>query len=231
MNSDMLSNANGCSRKAKATNMKEKEMYTFEELCSNLEISMSQFCKRSNTDAGTIARIRQGELTRLSTANRLLRAFSEVYERELSLDNVEGLRLQNAVVRKPTRVRVETSRTIDIHADTTAQISHTVRHTGSAPKSDIPTDLPSGTIKLFDFIKQHGLSGSNISKYVSSGFKGEKIETTQRPRPSSSGVQHFLTPTQQEKALDFLRRHGKLKKDISAEKPVAEDTLWYLPDE
>jgi hypothetical protein len=47
--------------------------------------------------------------------------------------------------------------------------------------------------------------------------KGEKIPTTTRPKASGMGVQHFLTPDQQDQALEILKRHGKLKE-------VANDT-------
>lgn len=204
--------------------MKEKEMYTFEELCRNLEISMSQFCKRSSTDAGTIARIRQGEFTRISTANRLLRAFSEIYGRELSLDNVEGLNLQNPVIEKPARPR--TSKKVADNAPTieVSQICHTTQKV--EVQTEIPDHLPHGTIKLADFAERHCIRKERIRDWVRDGIKGEKIETTlEMVKRANGGSQtHFLTPEQQEKALDFLRKHGKLKE------PVAEEPAWYEPN-
>src|SRR5262249_46795657 len=101
---------------------------------------------------------------------------------------------------------------------------------GGAVKTEIPSDLPVGTMKLVDFREAHGIPESNMSRYVHPE-KGidkknrEYIETTTRPRVSGTGVQHFLTPAQQEKALKLLRKHGKLKE----EKPVAEEPAWYLP--
>jgi predicted transcriptional regulator len=56
----------------------------------NLPISIAELARRSKVNEVTIARIRDGESVALrSTANKMLRAFSEVYGRILTLDNVE----------------------------------------------------------------------------------------------------------------------------------------------
>ena len=70
--------------------MEEKSKYTLHELFTNLPISIAELARRSNVNEVTIARIRNGESIALrSTANKLLRVFSEVYEKQLTLDRVE----------------------------------------------------------------------------------------------------------------------------------------------
>lgn len=70
--------------------MEEKHNYTLQELFNNLPISLAELARRSTVNEVTIARIRDGKTTPMrSTANRLLRVFSDVYEKPLTLDNVE----------------------------------------------------------------------------------------------------------------------------------------------
>ena len=70
--------------------MEEKSNYTLQELFNSLPISLAELARRSSVNEVTIARIRDGKSTPMrSTANRLLRVFSEVYARALTLENVE----------------------------------------------------------------------------------------------------------------------------------------------
>ena len=70
--------------------MEEKSRYTLQELFNNLPISIAELSRRSTVNEVTIARIRDGESIALrSTANKLLRVFSEVYEKTLTLDTVD----------------------------------------------------------------------------------------------------------------------------------------------
>ena len=70
--------------------MEEKSRYTLHELFNNLPIAIAELARRSKVNEVTIARIRDGESVALrSTANKLLRVFSEVYGRTLTLDNVD----------------------------------------------------------------------------------------------------------------------------------------------
>jgi len=210
--------------KRRGTTVENKETYTFEALCKGLEISMSAFSKKAGVDEGTVARIRKGNLVRQSTANKLLRAFSEVYGMTLTLDNVSGLTLQNIVTDKPTKPPAS----IDDSQDRIVE-----RNPGGQAPTDIPADLPPGTIKLIDFIEEHGLLQGSVSRWMKAGIRGEKIETTKIDRTNGPGVQHFFTPTQQEKALDFLRRHGKLKTSQSEQgrQPVTEERQWWEPEQ
>src|SRR5260370_40627575 len=75
--------------------MEKKDMYTLRELFDNLHISLSEFARQSRINEVTLARIRDGKhTTRRDTANKLLTAHSQVYERSLSLQHVTGIRIQ-----------------------------------------------------------------------------------------------------------------------------------------
>jgi predicted transcriptional regulator len=66
------------------------KIYTTEELFRRLPISLSELARRSKVSEVTAAKIRDGKTARLHTINKLLATFSEVYEVELTIDNVVG---------------------------------------------------------------------------------------------------------------------------------------------
>ncbi len=74
--------------------MEEQERYTIGELYDDLPCTLVDLAKMAQMSEVTVARIRDGQPTRRSTANRLLRALSEIYGRPLSLRNVRGITLQ-----------------------------------------------------------------------------------------------------------------------------------------
>ncbi len=74
--------------------MENKETYTLRELFAFLPIPIAELARQSKINEVTLARIRDGRIARRDTANRLLTAFSRVYERPLSLRNVTGLHVQ-----------------------------------------------------------------------------------------------------------------------------------------
>lgn len=172
--------------------MEDQEKYTLNKLCDDLDISISEFCRRVPINEGTLARIRVGHAARRSTANKILREFSKIYGFKLSLDNVTGIHILGKEI---PQSQVE----------------------GGAIKqsASIPANLPPGTVPANDFVKKYEISTSNWSRWVNKGLKGERIETEEVPRTDGKGPLHYLTPTQQEKALDLLKRHGKLIQDIA----------------
>ena len=200
--------------------MEEKERYTLKELYDNLEIGLSELGRRSKVSEVTVARIRNGYSARRSTINRLLRAFSEEYKIKLSIENVTGIRLEDrSVIVEQGTVPPTSSRM----PSTIPQSESSQSRSTERKKEDIPDDLPEGTIRLIDFIEKYGLPESSTSRWVNTGVKkGEKLPTTTRPKVSGMGVQHFLTPDQQDQALEILYRHGKLKP--SEEKKSEDET-------
>lgn len=77
---------------------------------------------------------------------------------------------------------------------------------------EVPWHLPAGTLSASDFTARHDIKYEDFKNYMRRGVYGEKIGITEIAHPSRAGyMQKFLTPEQQEAALDLLRRHGKLK--------------------
>jgi len=76
--------------------MQEKSRYTLQELFDDLPISLRQLGIKASVSEVTVARIRDGEAAQRSTVNRLLKAMSEVYGRQISLANVTGVNLRKA---------------------------------------------------------------------------------------------------------------------------------------
>ena len=74
--------------------MEAKETYTLKELFDLLPIPLAELARRSGINEVTLARIRDGRVTRRSTANKLLLELSKVYDRPLNLYNVTGINLQ-----------------------------------------------------------------------------------------------------------------------------------------
>jgi len=98
--------------------------------------------------------------------------------------------------------------------------------------TSIPLDLPPGSMLFADFGEKYGVPRGTISHHVRVGIAGEKIETVERPKPGRPDhTERWLTPEQQEKALDFWRRHGvKFSPPASEEKAAAADEpAWYAP--
>lgn len=73
--------------------MEVKESYTLAELFDNLPITIAKLGRDGNISEVTLARIRDGARTRRDTVNKMLKAFSAVYERDLNLRNVTGINI------------------------------------------------------------------------------------------------------------------------------------------
>lgn len=186
--------------------MKQKESYTLEELCDSLSITLTKFCQMAGITEGTLIRLRQGHSARRVTINKLLETFSKVYGLDFSLDNVSGLTPQE----KPHQKGKKPSE-LPLPIEEMSQPEKAPIRTTGRKTTDVPNDLPEGTIKLVDFKKQYGIADSSMNRWINDGLNGEKIETVTRPKPTGIGPQHYLTPDQQEKAVEILNRHGKLK--------------------
>jgi len=71
--------------------LEEKEVYSIQDLFDNLDISMRRLAEENKMSEVTLARIRDGKPTYRTTANKLLKIFSEVYERPFYLNKVTGI--------------------------------------------------------------------------------------------------------------------------------------------
>src|SRR5947208_1393808 len=83
--------------------MKEKQSYTLEELCAGLTITLTKFCQMAGITEGTLIRLRQGHAGRRNTINSILATFSKIYGIDFSLENVEGLTVQEQPPQKGKR--------------------------------------------------------------------------------------------------------------------------------
>lgn len=75
--------------------MDEKEMTPLHLLFEDLPVSLLELSRKIGINEVTIARVRDGKPTRRATANKLLRAFSEIYGKQFNLRNVTGINLQS----------------------------------------------------------------------------------------------------------------------------------------
>jgi predicted transcriptional regulator len=74
--------------------LENKETYTLRELIENLPYSLREFGKKYDISEVTIARLRDGKPGMRSTINKLLMAFSEVYNKTFTMRNVSGIILR-----------------------------------------------------------------------------------------------------------------------------------------
>jgi len=77
--------------------LEDKDIYTIEELFDALPIPIAELARQSGMNEVTLARIRDGKATRLSTRNKLLIAFSRIYGRNFTKRDVTGIHLQGQV--------------------------------------------------------------------------------------------------------------------------------------
>jgi predicted transcriptional regulator len=194
--------------------MEQKEQYTFEELCNNLEISMSAFSKASNVDEGTIARIRKGFPARRSTVNKLLRAFSEIYGIKLSTENVTGIALQGAEkALSATHEQAPRQSILTMPINDSTQIEQPLNcivESRRAYTRKKDTGLPDGCMPATEFAAMHGIKRETFRDHMLIGLGTDKdrVDYSEREKPNRpKEKERYLTPSQQSAALDFWKRH------------------------
>jgi hypothetical protein len=207
--------------------MKQKELYTFEELCEELEITMSAFSKRADVDEGTIARIRKGYPARSSTVNKLLRNFSEVYGFQLSRDNVlPWAEKQSATHEQVTIQPVEAKQRAAMPQKEVAQNRPTIEKRAYKPRKE--SGLPEGAIPATEFGLAHSIKRETFRDHMNTGLGPGLIHGPGIPEDTSVGIkdwvryeerpkrvrkdgtiekERYLTSDQQAAALAFWRRH------------------------
>jgi len=70
------------------------QAYALSKLFRDLPVPITEVARMSGLNEVTVARIRDGKKTRVSTANKLLKAMSQIYGYDLNLDNVTGINVQ-----------------------------------------------------------------------------------------------------------------------------------------
>lgn len=205
--------------------MKAKESYTLEELCNSLSITLTKFCQMADITEGTLIRLRQGHAARRVTINKILETFSKVYGLEFSLDNVSGLIPQEQASHQRKSKAASTLPIVDKSQDVEPQ-NRIVE-----PKREYKlrkTDLPEGCILAIDFARNHGITRETMRWHMDNGLgpgligmstdtipERDRIKYSQRiKRLRKDGIEYerYLTPEQQEQALQFWDRHSVVYK-------------------
>lgn len=87
-----------------------------------------------------------------------------------------------------------------------------VRAAAPARRKKGESDLPEGCILARDFALKYGVPAPTFRDHITIGLgrgEKEKVEASARPKPGrEKETERYLTPDQQEKALDYWRRHG-----------------------
>jgi uncharacterized coiled-coil protein SlyX len=84
--------------------------------------------------------------------------------------------------------------------------------TSTTTSSPIPADLPSGTLSASEFAAQIGMPHKDLDRYIRRGIRGEMIDVIEIPHATRANyTEKYLSPEQQTKAIDILKRHGKIK--------------------
>lgn len=75
----------------------------------------------------------------------------------------------------------------------------------------VPGDLPLGTVYARDFYEKHSVSYGDFRRHTEHGFNGDLLEVTERklyPDTRPNYKDRYLTPEQQQKAIEYWRKYG-----------------------
>ena len=154
--------------------MKRKDMYTLQELYNELEIPLSALGRKGNMSEGTVSRIRDGYPARRSTLNRLLRAFSEVYDIQFNLENVSGLQIEDKreirTHEQAPSPSISTMPIGDSSQSEVPQIRATIAKKEGSKKREYTcqkdTGLPDGCILATEFGLMHGIARETFRDHM-----------------------------------------------------------------
>jgi hypothetical protein len=209
--------------------MQEKDMYTLRELYDNLEVPYSKLGKMADMSEGTVTRIRDGYPARRTTINRLLKAFSMVYSRPLTIENVGGIQLEDKHPAKSAEKSVTPATSIPPIEATIPIADSQIRNVEPQKskrgyKKTKDTSLPAGCISALDFARNHGRADRTFRDDMLIGL-GEgtiwgkeghpalpvkdHVDFSEREKPGRSREkERYLTDDQQHAAFLFWQKHG-----------------------
>jgi hypothetical protein len=209
--------------------MKVKQSYTLEELCSGLSITLKKFCQQAGITEGTLINLRQGHAGRPSTVNSILAAFSKIYEMEFSLENVEGLTVQDKPHQKGKKPATSTLPIDAIPQQEVPQISVSEPKRSYVKKNkEKKSSLPDGCILATEFGLAHGIPRETFRDHMINGLGPGLIHGPNVPEDGTVQVrdyiryeernkrvrkdgtietERYLTSEQQKAALEFWKRH------------------------
>jgi len=138
---------------------------------------------------------------------------------------VEELEQKNADLERrqaelESRLSQQTARgLIDTPASYGPVVGSQTQKKPSSRSVDVPADLPDGTLAAADFARLHSLPYDTIKHHIKRGIGGDMLEVTEIPHRSRPNyTEKFLTPEQQQKALDYWDRHR-----VRYQKPTGPD--------
>jgi len=184
----------------------EEGKLSFERTPSNrLAIPESEVAKLKKE----YARFSQQENTIDTLSARIL----ELERRCLGLEQ----RVEELEHRCLTEKPIEPSLSTFIPYDTSPILQPQKRTTVTS--ASVPVDLPPGSMLFADFAEKYSVPRATFSHHVRVGIAGDKVETVERPKPGRpEHTERWLTPKQQQAALDYWHRHGvKFKEPDQAE--------------
>jgi hypothetical protein len=212
------------------TYMKQKDKYTLYELFDSLPIPLTELSRLSGKSHGTLTRIRDGEPARKSTINKLLMVLSDVYNLDLSTENVEGIILEGRQQRPAQIDEKPQVSTMPISATTTQEKEPQKRNVEPkrAYERKKDTGLPDGCMSATEFGLAHGIRRETFRDHMNIGLGKGLIHGPDVPEDGTVLVkdyvraeernkrvrkdgtiekERFLTPSQQAEAIAFWRRH------------------------
>jgi len=203
--------------------MKIKESYTLEELCTGLTMPLVKFCQMASITEATLIRLRKGYAGRQHTINLILATFSQIYGIEFSLENVEGLTVQEKPHQKGKKPSVSPNPIAAIPQKESSQ-NRIVE-----PKKEKriytrkkESDLPDGCILGSEFALAHNVNRRTFVDHMIIGkgpgtVPGEEthptlpvkdhVDYSEREHPSrQKETIKYLTPEQQAGAIRFWQK-------------------------
>jgi excisionase family DNA binding protein len=133
--------------------------------------------------------------------------------------------LNAAVASQTRRIDELSARVAELEAKQSlvplTELPHTPLYRFSVDREDSPTsqpqirttqppvDIPPGSMLFADFAAQHGVNRSSFHRHCTSGIKGDRVKTIEKPKGGRiDHTERWLSPEQQGAAIAFWQRHN-----------------------
>lgn len=208
--------------------MRQKDMYTLDELYANLDISLSKLSKIAGVTEPTLTRIRDGYSARVETVNKILKAFSQVYGLELSRDNVTGIILED---KKAIRRQMLERQGIAEKDEKQPVPVPVVQHTSPQKRAYKPrdTDFPGGCILASKFAEEHNVKRPTFIDHMNIGLGPGLIHGPGVPEDGTVLVKDYVRAEERNKRV---RKDGTIEKErfLTSEQQADAITFWKRHD-
>ena len=202
--------------------MKQKEQYTLEELFNHLAITVTELSDLAGMSEVTIRRIRHGFPARRSTANKLLLAFSKAYDRDLSIDNVTGLVIDE---------RQRTEKPKKTYGLPEVRLAKAIEEKASKRGYNRKQDniLPDGSILASKFAEAHGIARETFRDHMLNGIGPGLIHGPDVPEDGTVLVKDYVRAEERNKRV---RKDGTIEKEryLTSEQQAGAIAFWKRHD-